>query len=98
MSKSIVLAVAAAANLELAPISPDWILCGTPEVRNKLLDKSHHGTSSIMVWECNSLLLLSNLKRPSRRLPDRRGEFAAPPMKQQRDASATRDHFAAHEK
>ena len=54
MSKSIVIAAATAADLELSPISPDWILSGTPEARNKLLAKSYDGTSSIMVWECTA--------------------------------------------
>ena len=55
MSKSIVLASAATmADLEPAPISPDWILSGTPEARAKLLAKSHDGTSYIMVWECSA--------------------------------------------
>jgi uncharacterized protein len=35
-----------------APISPDWILAGTPEARSKLLAKSRDRTSSIVVWEC----------------------------------------------
>jgi uncharacterized protein len=52
MSKSIVIAAAKAADLEVAPISPDWILSGTPEARNRLLAKSYDGTASIMVWEC----------------------------------------------
>jgi uncharacterized cupin superfamily protein len=54
MSKSIVIAAANAAELNLSPISPDWILSGTPEARNKLLAKSHDGTSSILVWECTA--------------------------------------------
>jgi uncharacterized cupin superfamily protein len=54
MSKSIVIAVAGAADLEAAPISPGWILSGRPEARNKLLAKSHDGTSHIMVWECTA--------------------------------------------
>jgi uncharacterized protein len=49
-----VIAAANAAELNLSPISPDWILSGTPEARNKLLAKSHDGTSSIMVWECTA--------------------------------------------
>jgi len=55
MSKTIVLASAATiADLEPAPISPDWILSGTPEARAKTLAKSRDGTSYIMVWECSA--------------------------------------------
>jgi len=54
MSKSIVIADAASAKLEPAPISPDWILAGTPETRSKILAKSRDGTSYIMVWECTA--------------------------------------------
>jgi len=54
MSKSIVIAEAEAADLELAPISPGWILSGKPEARNKLLARSHDGTSQLMVWECTA--------------------------------------------
>jgi uncharacterized cupin superfamily protein len=55
MSKSIVLASAATmTDLEPAPISPDWILSGTPEARAKMLAKSRDGTSYIMVWECSA--------------------------------------------
>ncbi len=52
MSKSIVIEAAASANLEPAPISPDWILAGTPEARSKMLVKTRDRTSSITVWEC----------------------------------------------
>ena len=53
-ARSIVIAAAASADLEPAPISPDWILAGTPQARSKLLAKSHDRTSSIMVWECTA--------------------------------------------
>ena len=46
--KSIVIEAAALAALEPAPISPDWILVGTPEARSKLLAKSNDRTSSIV--------------------------------------------------
>jgi uncharacterized cupin superfamily protein len=52
--KSIVIEAAALAALEPAPISPDWILVGTPEARSKLLAKSNDRTSSIVVWECTA--------------------------------------------
>jgi len=54
VSRSIVISAAAAADLEQAPISSDWILSGTPEARNKLLAKSHDRTSSVIVWECTA--------------------------------------------
>jgi hypothetical protein len=54
MSKSIVMAAAATADLEPAPVSPDWILDGTPEMRSKELARSHDRTSYIMVWDCTA--------------------------------------------
>jgi uncharacterized protein len=54
-SKSILIeAAAASADLEPAPISPKWILAGTPQARSKTLAKSHDGTSAIVVWECTA--------------------------------------------
>ena len=52
--KSITLESAALAALDPAPITPDWILAGTPQARSKVLAKSHDRTSSIMVWECTA--------------------------------------------
>jgi uncharacterized cupin superfamily protein len=52
MSKSIVIAAAAAAALKPAPIFPRWILSGTPEARNRVMAKSHDRTSYVMVWDC----------------------------------------------
>jgi uncharacterized cupin superfamily protein len=54
MSISVVIAATASATLEPAPISPDWILAGTPEAWSKILAKSRDGTSYIMVWECTA--------------------------------------------
>jgi uncharacterized cupin superfamily protein len=51
---NIVIEAAASIDLEPAPISPDWILAGTPEARSKMLAKSHDRTSSITVWECSA--------------------------------------------
>jgi len=48
------LAAAAATDLDPAPISPDWILSGTPETRSKELARSHDRTSYVMVWECTA--------------------------------------------
>src|SRR5262245_47920666 len=54
-AKSILIeAAAAAVDLQPAPISPKWILAGTPQARSKTLAKSHDGTSSILVWECSA--------------------------------------------
>jgi uncharacterized cupin superfamily protein len=52
MSKLIVLATAADAQLDSEPIPKDWILEGTPDARSKKLAKSHDFTSYIMVWDC----------------------------------------------
>jgi uncharacterized cupin superfamily protein len=54
MSKSIVMANAATAELEPAPISPDWVLHGTPETRSKELARSRDLTSYVMVWDCTA--------------------------------------------
>jgi uncharacterized cupin superfamily protein len=51
MPRAIMLAAAAATDLEPAPISPDWILSGTPETRSKELARSHDRTSYVMVWD-----------------------------------------------
>ena len=53
-SKSVVIEAATSAALEPAPISPDWILDGAPEARNKTLAKSRDRTSFVMVWECSA--------------------------------------------
>ena len=54
MSKLIVIEDAASASLLPAPISPDWILAGKPEARNKTVAITQDRTSSIMVWECTA--------------------------------------------
>jgi uncharacterized protein len=53
-ANSIVLEAVASADLEPAPISPEWILAGAPEARSKMLVKSRDRTSSITVWECTA--------------------------------------------
>ena len=53
-ARSIVIESATSADLEPAPISPDWILDGTPEARNKTLVQSPDRTSYIVVWECTA--------------------------------------------
>jgi len=52
MSQSIVIAAAATADLDPAPITPGWILSGAPDARAKLLAISQDKTSSIVAWEC----------------------------------------------
>jgi len=52
MSTSIVIAAAAATELQPAPITPGWIISGAPKARNKVLTSSADGTEYIMVWEC----------------------------------------------
>ena len=52
--RSIIIEAAASADLEPAPISPEWILAGRPEARSKMLVKSRDRTSSITVWECTA--------------------------------------------
>jgi hypothetical protein len=54
MSKSIVNAAAAAADLESAPVASDWVLAGSPQARLKLLAKSYDGTAYVVVWECTA--------------------------------------------
>ncbi len=50
--KDFCLATAAVAELEPSPITPSWILSGTPEARNKMLASNHDRAAHIMVWEC----------------------------------------------
>jgi len=52
MSQSIVVAAAAEAQLDPAPITPGWILSGDPTARMKILAKSQDCTSKIVTWEC----------------------------------------------
>ena len=54
MSKALVIAAAATADLEPAPVSPEWVLNGAPETRSKKLARSHDGTSYVMVWDCTA--------------------------------------------
>lgn len=54
MSRLIVIAASTDAELEPAPISPSWILAGTPQARSKILAKSRDGTSYVMAWECTA--------------------------------------------
>jgi uncharacterized cupin superfamily protein len=54
MSKSIVIAAAATADLAPTPVSPDWVLHGTPKTRSTELARSHDRTAHSMVWECTA--------------------------------------------
>jgi uncharacterized cupin superfamily protein len=54
MPKSIVIAAADTADLAPAPVSPDWVLNGTPEARSKELARSHDRTAYVMVWDCTA--------------------------------------------
>jgi uncharacterized protein len=54
MAPSIIIAAAASANLDPAPITPSWVLTGSPVARAKLLATSHDKTSYIVAWECTT--------------------------------------------
>jgi len=54
MSKSIVIAPAADADLHITRVVPDGILNGTPKTRSKELARSHDRTSHVMVWDCTA--------------------------------------------
>ena len=54
MSTSTVIAVASTTDLPPTPISPDWVLEGTPETRSQELARSHDLTSFAMVWDCTA--------------------------------------------
>jgi uncharacterized protein len=49
---SIVIATAAAVELESAPIMNGWIKSGEPVARNKMLACSSDRMANIMAWEC----------------------------------------------
>jgi uncharacterized cupin superfamily protein len=54
MPKEIVIAESTAFELsaEEMPISPKWVLSGTPISRIKNVVRSHDWTSHVVVWEC----------------------------------------------
>jgi uncharacterized protein len=54
MPEKIVIAAAATADLERAPVRLDWVLNGAPETRSKELARSHDRTSCVMVWDCTA--------------------------------------------
>src|SRR3989442_10009992 len=54
MLQSVLIAAAASADLDAAPISRDWVLDGKPETRSKELARSHDRTSYVTVWDCTA--------------------------------------------
>jgi len=54
LPKSIVIAATGTTDFAPAPISPDWVLNGTPTTRSKKLARSHDRTSDVMVWDCTA--------------------------------------------
>src|SRR2546422_1454255 len=54
MLQSVLIAAAASADLDAAPISRDWVLDGKPETRSKELARSHDCTSYVTVWDCTA--------------------------------------------
>jgi len=54
MLQSVLIAAAASADLDAAPISHDWVLDGKPETRSKELARSHDRTSYVTVWDCTA--------------------------------------------
>jgi len=54
VSKSIVIASAAAVAFEAAPVTPDRVRDGMPETHSKELARSLDRTSHVMVWDCSA--------------------------------------------
>jgi uncharacterized cupin superfamily protein len=54
MPGSILIASATTSGLVAKPISPDWVLEGTPETRSKELSRSRDRTAYTMVWDCTA--------------------------------------------
>jgi uncharacterized cupin superfamily protein len=54
MSTSILITPAITTHLQRTPISPDWVLEGTPETRSEELARSRDLTSFAMVWDCTA--------------------------------------------
>jgi len=54
ITNSIFIAAADKTDLESSPISPDWILSGSPVTRSKELARSRDLTSYVMVWDCTA--------------------------------------------
>jgi uncharacterized protein len=52
MSQSIFIASAESATLKPAPITPEWILDGSPDACNSLLAVSQDRTARVLAWEC----------------------------------------------
>ena len=52
MPKSIVIAAATTAEVPAHPISPEWVLDGSPHTRSKQIVRSSDRTSHAMIWDC----------------------------------------------
>ncbi|HXR17356.1 MAG TPA: hypothetical protein VN777_14275 [Terriglobales bacterium] len=56
MSKSVIMIPAGIVDpgSEMQPITPDWVLSGTPELRSKMLVRSRDWNSHVVIWECTA--------------------------------------------
>src|SRR5262249_62365003 len=54
MPQSSLIVAAEAVDLEPAPISPGWILSGTPKTRSHEIERSLDETSYSVVWDCTA--------------------------------------------
>jgi uncharacterized cupin superfamily protein len=54
ISDSVLMIAAQAVDLKPEPISPGWILSGTPESRSKEIARSLDRMSCAMVWDCTA--------------------------------------------
>ena len=54
MPKSIVIAPAADADLQVTAVVPDGTLNGTPHIRSRELARSHDRTSHVVIWDCTA--------------------------------------------
>jgi uncharacterized cupin superfamily protein len=41
-------------ELQLAPITPEWILSGAPQARSREVSRSADGASNTMIWDCTA--------------------------------------------
>jgi len=58
MLQSVLIAAAASADLDAAPISRDWVLDGKPETRSKELARSHDRTSYVTHYSKDETLVV----------------------------------------
>jgi uncharacterized protein len=54
MPQRILVADARGVRLEGSPISPAWILAGTPQARAMMASKSRDRNATVVVWECTT--------------------------------------------